>query len=50
MTYLVNMSICQGTFPEPLKIARVIHIFKGENEQLVLNYVPISILPFYSIF
>ena len=42
------MSIYQGTFPESLKIARVIPIFKGENEQLVHNYRPISVLPFYS--
>ena len=34
------MSIYQGTFPESLKIARVIPIFKGENEQLVHNYRP----------
>ena len=42
------MSIYQGTFPESLKTARVIPIFKGENEQLVHNYRPISVLPFYS--
>ena len=40
------MSIAQGIFPEPLKIARIIPIFKGENEQLVQNYRPISVLPF----
>ena len=44
------MSIYQGTFPESLKTARVIPIFKGENEQLVHNYRPISVLPFYSNF
>ena len=48
LTHLINMSIYQGTFPESLKIARVIPIFKGENEQLVHNYRPISVLPFYS--
>ena len=35
------MSIAQGIFPEPLKIATIILIFKGENEQLVHNYRPI---------
>ena len=46
LTHLINMSIYQGTFPESLKIARVIPIFKGENEQLVHNHRPISVLPF----
>ena len=48
LTYLINMSIAQGIFPDPLKIARMISIFKGENEQLVQNYRPISVLPFLS--
>ena len=26
ITYLIYMSICQDTFPEPIKIAIVIHI------------------------
>ena len=42
------MSIAQGNFPGPLKIARIIPILKGENEQLVHNYRPISVLPFLS--
>ena len=48
LTYLINMSIAQGIFLEPLKIARIIPIFKGENEQLVQNYRPISVLPILS--
>ena len=42
------MSISQGTFPNQLKLARVIPLFKGEDEQLVQNYRPISVLPFFS--
>ena len=42
------MSIHQVTFSDSLKMARVIPIFKGENEQLVQNYRPISLLPFHS--
>ena len=34
--------------PDELKVARVIPIFKGEDEQLVQNYRPISVLPFFS--
>ena len=42
------MLIHQVTFSDSLKMARVIAIFKGENEQLVQNYRPISLLPFLS--
>ena len=41
------MSISQGMFPHQLKLARVIPLFKGEDEQLVQNYRPISVLPFF---
>ena len=46
-TCLINMSISQGTFPNQLKLARCILLFKGEDEQLVQNYRPISVLPFF---
>ena len=48
ITYLVNLSIRQGTFPNKLKLAKVIPIFKSTNEQLINNYRPISVLPFIS--
>ena len=48
LTCLINMSISQGTFPNQLKLARVIPLFKEEDKQLVLNYRPISVLPFFS--
>ena len=48
LTCIINMSISQGTFPNQLKLARVIPLFKGEDEQLVQNYRPISVLPFFS--
>ena len=47
-TFLINLSITRGIVPDKLKIARVIPIFKGEDEQLVQNYRPISVLPFFS--
>ena len=34
-----------GTFPDELKIARVIPLFKSGNINLMSNYRPISILP-----
>ena len=48
LTHLINQSILQGVFPEEMKIAKVIPIYKCEDEQLVTNYRPISILPFFS--
>ena len=47
LTHLINLSISLGIVPDELKVARVIPIFKGEDEQLVQNYRPISVLPFF---
>ena len=46
--YLINKSIAQGVFPDKLKLAQVVPIFKAGDEQLVQNYRPISVLPFMS--
>ena len=35
-------------FPDELKLAKVVPIFKTGDEQLVQNYRPISVLPFIS--
>ena len=43
LTHLINL----GIVPDELKVARVIPIFKGEDKQLVQNYQPISVLPFF---
>ena len=48
LTYLINLSICEGSFPDGLKLAKVLPIYKSEDEQLVQNYRPISVLPFFS--
>ena len=48
LTFLINMSITQGNFPNELKIARVIPLYKGEDTQLIENYRPISVLPYFS--
>ena len=48
LTFLVNQSIQQGVFPAELKIARIIPLYKGDDKQLIHNYRPISILPFFS--
>ena len=48
LTHLINLSINEGTFPDDLKIAKVIPIYKSDNEQSINNYRPISVLPFFS--
>ena len=40
------MSIREGIVQEELKLAKVISIYKGEDDQLIKNYRPISVLPF----
>ena len=45
VTYIINLSIKQGIFPDNLKIAKVIPIFKQGSRLLCDNYRPISVLP-----
>ena len=45
LTYLFNSCMLSETFPDELKIARVIPLFKSGNGNLMSNYRPISILP-----
>ena len=44
LTHFINQSILQGYFPKELKMAKVLPIYESEDEQLVQNYRPISIL------
>lgn len=48
LTHIINCSLRTGIVPSSLKIAKVVPIFKsGQKDQLV-NYRPISVLPFFS--
>ena len=48
LTRLINKSFVCGIFPDVLKVAKIIPIYKSSDPQLVSNYRPISILPVFS--
>jgi len=45
---IFNMSLSSGIFPNRLKIAKVIPLYKSDMKTLVNNYRPISVLPCFS--
>ena len=45
LTVIINQSLKSGIFPDELKIARVIPIYKKQDIHLLDNYRPISLLP-----
>ena len=47
LTFKINKSIAQGKFPNKLKLAKVLPVYKNEDEQMIQNYRPISVLPFF---
>ncbi len=49
ITIIINQMINNGIFPDKLKIAKIIPIFKKDNETQFTNYRPISLLPTISI-
>ena len=48
LTHIINLSLIQGKFPDSLKIAEVVPIFKQGSRLLCTNYRPISVLPVLS--
>jgi hypothetical protein len=48
LTIIINQSLKHGVFPKPLKVAKVIPIFKKDQNYLFNNYRPISILSSFS--
>ena len=48
ISHIFNISISKGVFPDKLKIARVVPIFKKSNKKDVSNYRPISTISVFS--
>ena len=48
LSTIFNQSICTGIFPFKLKCAKIIPIFKDEDDTLPENYRPISLLSIYN--
>ena len=48
LTHVMNLSVTTGVFPNGLKVARVIPIFKSGDASSFPNYRPVSVLPLFS--
>ena len=48
LSKIINLSFATGIFPHLCKIAKVVPLFKKDNELLCENYRPISLLPISS--
>ena len=48
LTHIFNLSLSTGVFPDELKIARIIPLFKSGDPQNFSNYRPVSVLPIQS--
>ena len=44
LSIIINQSLCTGIFPDKLKIAKVIPLYKKDDNKLFGNYRPISLL------
>jgi len=48
LLHVVNASIITGTFPEKLKVSKIIPIHKKDNKDDITNYRPVALLPAFS--
>ena len=44
LVYILNLSLSQGVFPDELKIANVIPLYKADDRMCFNNYRPICLL------
>ena len=48
LVFLINQSLTEGVFPDELKLAKVIPVFKAGSSMELSNYRSISVLIFFS--
>ena len=48
LTFICNLSLTSGVFPDKMKIAKVIPLFKSGDKNVYTNYRPVSLLPQFS--
>ena len=48
LTYIVNKPFETGISPDPMKLAKIVPIFKSVDKKILSNYRPISVLTFFS--
>ena len=44
LSIIFNQSISEGIYPDQMKLAEVIPLYKGKDSDIVINYQPISLL------
>ena len=44
ISIIINQSLCTGIFPDKLKLAKVVPLFKKDDDKIFGNYHPISLL------
>ena len=44
LTHICNMSLQEGIFPDKMKVANVLHLFKCDDPYIFNNHRPVSIL------
>ena len=47
-TYICNLSFVEGVFPDKMKMARVIPLYKSGDASSLNNYRPVSLLSQFS--
>ena len=45
LTIIINQMLHTGIFPEPLKMSKVVPMYKANDQILLSNYRPIALLP-----
>ena len=44
LSIIFNQSLATGTFPKNMKMAEIVPLYKGKEEDKVINYHPVSLL------